>query len=114
MEMEYCGPLLKRAYRNEDRIIIEFSHAEGGLVVSESGAGLFEIAGDDGNFIIADAKMSGNQIIIKSDEVRYPVSGRYAWDVFYKVGLFNKSMLPASPFTFDLIDGIYSLNTTWK
>ncbi|MHB1485854.1 MAG: MGH1-like glycoside hydrolase domain-containing protein [Saccharofermentanales bacterium] len=110
MDVEYSGPLLKNAYRIDDSIVIEFSHAEDGLVVSENGIGLFEIAGNDGVYKAADAKIAGNQVMIRSGEIGFPVSARYAWDVFYEIGLFNKSMLPASLFTFSLVDGRFSLD----
>lgn len=110
MDVEYCGPLLKSAYQDGSSVIIEFSHATGGLTFKNDNNASFEIAGDDGIFKQADAEIANNSIKVQSVEVNNPKSVRYAWDVNPVIGLYNFSNLPASLFKFDLSAGKYILN----
>ena len=61
----------------------------------------FEIAGSNGKFVAAQAKIKGKDVIVSSQEVRSPKYVRYAWfnDPKQLANLGNKAGLPASPFT---------------
>lgn len=97
--IEYCGPLPDYAHTEGQTVVIHFTHANGGLVVKGSDVGRFEIAGDDGEYYIADSKVSDSHIEVNSKYVKIPISIRYEWDVFPKIGLFNRSGFPASLFS---------------
>jgi len=62
----------------------------------------FEIAGTDGKFQAAEAKIDGETLIVSSSAVEHPVSVRYGWANSPQCNLFNKEGLPASPFTASL------------
>ena len=65
----------------------------------------FEIAGEDKKFYYAKAEVKHNQVVVYSDSVSNPVAARYGWaDDMPEVNLYNKELLPASPFRTD----------TWK
>lgn len=59
----------------------------------------FQVAGVDGKYVDAEAKIEGNTVVVQSAEVSAPVSVRYAWDN-YPLGanLYNGAGLPAAPF----------------
>jgi sialate O-acetylesterase len=99
-EIVYSGPLYKSAVKDGDRIIIEFDHIGSGLV-AKGGDDLnyFAIAGADGRFVWAEARISNNRVIVWSDEIKDPVCVRYAWaDNPEGANLYNVEGLPASPF----------------
>jgi len=59
------------------------------------------IAGADGSFVWADAKIQDNTVVLSSPVVKDPVAVRYAWANNPICNLYNKEGLPASPFRTD-------------
>jgi sialate O-acetylesterase len=99
----YSGPVYKSMKVDGNQIILNFDHVGGGLTTAD-GQDLkqFAIAGADHQFVWAKAWISGNQIIVSSDQVKVPVVVRYAWaDNPAGCNLINKEKLPASPFRTD-------------
>lgn len=96
------GPIYRSCKRDGNRIVVEFDHACGGLVTKE-GEDLkgFVIAGEDREFVWAEAKIEGDRVIVSSAGVPEPVSVRYAWAANPICNLYNKAGLPASPFRTD-------------
>ena len=69
----------------------------------------FQIAGADGKFVPAEAKIVGDSVVVSSPEVAAPVSVRYAWDNYPANGgpnLYNAAGLPAAPFRTDTSDAM--------
>ncbi|MCI0640852.1 MAG: sialate O-acetylesterase, partial [Gemmataceae bacterium] len=62
----------------------------------------FTIAGKDGKFFEAQAKIIGGQIEVSSAQVSEPVAVRYGWSDSPVINLFNGAGLPASPFRTDV------------
>jgi len=96
----FSGPLYKEHKIIDDKISISFSNIGSGLV-SIDGEALseFAIAGEDKNFVWAQAKIEGNKVIVWNDEIKKPKYVRYAWaDNPDNPNLFNAEGLPASPF----------------
>jgi len=58
----------------------------------------FEIAGKDKNFVNAQAKIDGDEVLVWSDTVIEPVAVRFGWHQETEPNLMNKEGLPASPF----------------
>lgn len=86
------------AYRvHGDTVIVEATQI---LKTSDGKAPkLLEIAGEDGIFVPADGVISGNGIRIRSEQVKKPVSARYAWtDWSDQVNVFGENGLPLEPF----------------
>jgi len=97
----FSGPLYQSMEPFGSKLILSFSNTGSGLIVKE-GEELkhFAIAGDDGKFVWADAKIEGNNVIVWSDKVEKPIVVRYAWaDNPVGANLYNREGLPASPFT---------------
>jgi len=76
---------------------IWFEHAAG---LAARGGGLkgFEIAGADGNFVPALARIEGETVVVRSEAVEWPARVRYGWDDNPQCNLYNGAGLPASPF----------------
>lgn len=100
------GPLFESMKKEGNKLILSFSNIGSGLI-SKDGKPLkeFAIAGKDGKFVWANAKIEGDKVVIWSDAVANPEKVRYAWaDNPDKANLFNKENLPASPFEASLSD----------
>lgn len=95
------GPLFQSATRNGAAVTLSFDHVGGGLVAKDP-FGSFEVAGKDGMFHPAVAKIEGEKVVVQSEAVSEPVSVRYAWANAPVATLFNKEGLPASPFRYSL------------
>jgi len=61
----------------------------------------FIVAGADGQFHVAKATLKGSKVLVWSDEVKKPVSLKYAWADFPKVNLYGENNLPVLPFKVD-------------
>ena len=61
----------------------------------------FKIAGEDKNWVDAQAKIDGSTVVVSSPLVKSPVAVRYAWEGDPRCNLYNKEGLPASPFRTD-------------
>jgi sialate O-acetylesterase len=95
--LEYSGPLYRQTTRQQGALQLWFDHAEG---LHSRGNELrgFEVAGVDGRFFPAIAKVQGTSVLVSSDEVAEPVQVRYAWQNFTDANLYNGASLPASTF----------------
>ena len=98
------GPLIHSAKRMDDgRLRLMFRFSESGL---RSGAtdgeklGGFELAGEDGVFVPAQAAIEGRNVIVWRDDIETH-HVRYAWspNPFPAANLYNRVGLPASPFS---------------
>ncbi len=96
----YSGPVLKSAVRKNNKLILNFKYTGSGLALCKGTTPMgFEIAGKDGKYAPAIAKIIGKyQIVLFSPNVKNPASLRYAWAPNPKCNLINKEGLPASPF----------------
>ena len=61
----------------------------------------FTIAGEDKQWLPAEAKIEGNTVVVSSPQVPHPVAVRYGWDPPAICNLYNQEGLPASPFRTD-------------
>jgi sialate O-acetylesterase len=95
--VEFSGPLFRQATVEDGALRVWFDHAAG-LTAKGGEVKGFEIAGADGNFVPATAKIEGSTVIVSNDKVKYPVIVRYGWANNPEVNLFNAEGLPAAPF----------------
>jgi sialate O-acetylesterase len=96
---EYSGPLFRQATPEGDGVRVWFDHAANGLAAKGGALQGFEIAGDDGRFVSAAARIDGKTVLVASPQVAEPRYVRYGWANAPVVNLFNTEGLPASPFT---------------
>jgi len=100
----HSGPMLESREIHGNSVLLTFSDVGKGLVVKGGGKlKQFAVAGKDGRFVRANAKITGpNRVIVSSDAVPHPVAVRYAWaDNPEGANLYNSEGLPAAPFRTD-------------
>jgi sialate O-acetylesterase len=96
----HSGPIYQSSKVEGNKIIITFSNIGSGLI-SIDGEPLkqFAIAGIDGKFVWANARIENNNVIVWNDAIQKPLNVRYAWaDNPVEPNLYNREGLPASPF----------------
>ena len=95
------GPLFRKVDFQKEAAYVSFDFAEG--MRSQDGKALktFEVAEVEGLFFPARAEVTGNQIKVYSDKVKYPQYVRYGWQPFTRANLVNAAGLPASTFCSD-------------
>jgi len=96
-KLEWSGPLVRQVTQEEHALRVWFDHA-GGLTAKGAELTGFEVAGPDGKYSPAEAKIEGESVVVSSAAVPTPVSVRYGWAANPNCNLFNKEGLPASPF----------------
>jgi sialate O-acetylesterase len=99
------SPLYRQFTREGDAIRIWLDNAGKALKVRGSGPLTgFQIAGSDGKYVAAAARIEGVTVRVSSAEVPNPQSVRYAWDYNPDANLVNEGGLPASIFRTDESD----------
>ncbi len=96
--IEYSGPLFRQATPEGASVRVWFDHGEG-LTAKGGAVSGFEVAGADGKFAPATARIEGATVVASSPDVAQPVLVRYGWSNSPDCNLFNGTGLPASPFT---------------
>lgn len=120
------GPMFKSYKVEGDKVIIEFDHAKGGLVVAgtaynavgrhedstnyanpkvipkgDDQVKLFFVAGKDRVWHPAMMKVAGDKVIVTSPGVKKPLGVSYGTgEIGYQPNLYNKALLPMTPFIY--------------
>jgi len=110
-DVVFSGPLYRQAHLENNKVIIAFDHANGGLMagqkhllapVAEVNEPLerFQICGPNGQWVWAEAKISGpDTVTVWHSKIKQPSAVRYAWSANADLAnLYNKAGLPASIF----------------
>ena len=100
----YHGPKFKKLVVKENKAFVYFEpeSVKSGLNTNDSRAPkYFTLAGSDGVFHLATAKIVGNHIELNSAEVQKPVAVRYAFTNYPVTNFQNKEGLPCIPFRSD-------------
>lgn len=98
MDIPHSGPVFKSMRVKGGDAVIRFEHVEGGLVARGDELQGFELAGADGKFVPARARINGETIVVTADGVSAPKIVRYGWANDPTCTLYNKAGLPAVPF----------------
>lgn len=105
-EVPAKSPAFGRMKITGNKAVLKFEHTHGGLV-SKNGQPLtwFTMAGPDGKFLPAEAKIVGKDTVeVTAAGVDQPVAVRFAWNQIAQPNLINSAGLPAEPFsTQDLV-----------
>ena len=120
------GPMFKSYKIEDNKVIIEFDHAEGGLVVAGTGyhaverhedsttfadpkvipngddqVKLFFLAGEDRVWHPASMKIDGDKVVVTAPGVSKPRGVSYATgEVGWQPNLYNQALLPTTPFIY--------------
>jgi sialate O-acetylesterase len=92
-----CGPHFDSATVEGATMRVRFLDAHG-LNAQGGEPRLFEIAGANGEFVPAAAKIDGETVVVSSPAVTEPKSVRFGFTDGEATNLFNGAGLPASPF----------------
>jgi sialate O-acetylesterase len=96
------GPMFKSVKFKEGQAVISFENLGGGLVCQDAPAlTWFTVAGADGKFVPADARIAGATVVVSAKDVPTPKAVRFAWHETAQPNLFNQAGLPAAPFRTD-------------
>ena len=105
-DVAFSGPAYAGMGVEGNAIRLRFQHAAG-LTARDGAPSHFQIAAEDGKFVVATAKIDGQTILVSSPQISSPAAARYAWGDADEPNLFNGAGLPASSFrTDDLPRGI--------
>jgi sialate O-acetylesterase len=85
----------------DGKVRIKFKNTHGGLKTKGDKPLGFAIAGEDKNFVWAEARLEADEVVVWSDKVSKPVAVRFACIQFQDTDLFNKAGFPAVPFRTD-------------
>lgn len=95
----FSGPIYHSINIVAEKAYLTFDHIGSGLKAKGEKLNGFTISADGKNFISAQAKIVGNQVIVWSDAIQKPLAVRYAWaDNPGDANLYNIEGLPASSF----------------
>jgi len=100
-DIPYSGPVYDGMETRGDSIVISFKHADGGLVAKGGELKGFSVAGPDGQFVDAVARIDGDKVIVSSADVAEPTAVRYGWSDYPTCNFYNGADLPAVPFRTD-------------
>jgi sialate O-acetylesterase len=96
-DVEDAGPLFRETSRQDHSLRVWFDHAQG-LHAQGGEVRGFELAGADGVFKPASARLDADTLVVTSPAVPSPVNVRYDWANSPDGNLFNRAGLPMSPF----------------
>lgn len=102
-DIAYSGPVYKSFKTEGKKLKIYFDHVGKGLEAVGGELKGFSVAGEDGIYKWAEAKIEGNAVVVSSPEIKSPKNVRYAWqDNPEYANLYNMAGLPATPFRTDV------------
>ncbi|MBX3117937.1 MAG: hypothetical protein KF784_02655 [Fimbriimonadaceae bacterium] len=104
------GPIYTGMRVEGEKIRVFFDYIGGGLIAAGPELTHFEVAGADRKFYPAKAVIERDQVVVSSDQVAKPVAVRFGWGDAAIPNLFNKALLPASPFRSDDWPGLTDKN----
>lgn len=101
-KVAYSGPVYRSMKVKDDKALLTFDYAGEGLQTPGNAPvkGVF-VAGADARFYPATAVIKGDKLEVSAAEVPRPVAVRYGYGNFFRVNLYNKACLPATPFRTD-------------
>ena len=101
------GPIYRGMKVENGMVRLTFDHTNGGLAtpgnVDLTG---FAVAGEDRVFHPAEARIEGNEVVVRNRDIAAPRAVRYGWDNNPSCNLYNDAGLPASPFRTDSWPGV--------
>lgn len=96
-KIEYSGPMYQCSVTEGSTMRVTFSHAEGLHLQGGAPEGVV-IAGAEGYFVWADARIEGSSVVVSAANIAAPQKVRYGWSDNPRCNLYNSADLPAVPF----------------
>ena len=101
-KVEFTGPRFESMTVEGAQARIHFKYAERGLKTINGKLRGFAIAGEDGKFVWAEARIEGQTVVVWNKAVKNPKAVRYAWADNPDANLYGKNGFPATPFRTDV------------
>lgn len=95
------SPQFNRMVVEGNKVRVYFDHAEKGLTSRDGEPDEFTIAGKDGRFHDAKAKIEGSTVLVWNEEVKQPIAVRFGFSNTATPNLFSKDGLPVNLFRTD-------------
>jgi sialate O-acetylesterase len=93
-------PMFKSMQVAKNKVRIDFTNADIGLM-SKGPLTEFYIAGEDKNFVPAEAKIEKNSVVVWNKNVTKPVAVRFGFRNAAVLNLYNKEGIPVNLFRTD-------------
>ncbi|RYX84132.1 sialate O-acetylesterase [bacterium] len=100
--IEWSGPSPRSLTLKGKQLVVSFNHAVGMRPKNGEAMRGFQIAGADGQFFDALARIEGTSVMLENVAVPHPLQVRYGWQPFTDANLENASGLPTSTFQLSL------------
>jgi Carbohydrate esterase, sialic acid-specific acetylesterase/Carbohydrate binding module (family 35)/Bacterial Ig domain/Secretion system C-terminal sorting domain len=115
-DLVYSGPRFKgHTLSGDGSVKIGFDHVGGGLIAKNSAGDSihwFSMAGSDGILHQAEAVITGDSVVVKSQQVPAPTLVRYAWEYNpVNVNFYNAEDLPAVPFMINTVNPAFGIQS---
>ena len=96
------GPTFASMNVEGSAVRVGFEHLGGGLRVKDDGPLTgFAVAGEDRQFVSAEAELDGDTVVVRAPGVERPTAVRYGWAGHPAMSLYSEAGLPALPFRSD-------------
>jgi sialate O-acetylesterase len=95
------GPVYRSLAREGAALRLTFDTFGHALVARAEPLAGFEVAGADGKYYPATARIEGTAVVVSAPQVAAPAAARYAWGDDPACGLQSAAGLPAAPFRTD-------------
>jgi sialate O-acetylesterase len=104
-ELVASGPEFAAAERRDGAFRVRFTNVGGGLMAGRDGRADqltgFALAGADGRWRWAEAKIEGDEVVVRHPDIPSPERLRYGWADNPACNLYNREGFPAPPFRGD-------------
>jgi sialate O-acetylesterase len=97
-DITYTGPRFEMMTVKDNEAVISFNNSKGLKTSDGKSVDNFMIAGEDGKFYPANAKIVDNKVVVSSPDVSKPLNVRFAWIESAQPNLVNSEGFPAFPF----------------
>lgn len=97
-DIEAFGPAYRKIEIMGATAVLHFDHADGLATRDGKAPDSFEVAGADGRYLPATARIDGDKVVVGNAGLARPVSVRFAWHEAAQPNLVNGAGLPALPF----------------
>lgn len=98
MDVVSTGPVFQTLEKSGSTLSVVFDSAAGLTTRDGNAPDWFEIAGADGVYYEASAQITGDTVVLQSNDVADPVAVRFAWHQLAMPNLMNGAGLTASAF----------------
>ncbi len=98
-DVAFTGPEVASAKASAGKVVVSFSGIVDGLTTTDDAAPThFELAGADGEFVAAEAKIDGNTVVVTAEGVSDPKHVRMGWNETQAPNLTDKNGWPVFQF----------------